>query len=156
MPTADDARPPTDGGGSKTHRRTRTAEVADAVSEATARVARLSPQQILSVVAIISLGFICSLQAFQVWNEREERKSIGHERAEQGAAQMRENNAQSELTRQHCASESRELRAFFAAQEEKRMRFEADQREKDRAATAAVAAKLADIERALAPKGREP
>ena len=112
---ADEPRP--DGGGSKTHRRTRTAEVADAVSEGTARIAKLQPQQILSVVAIISLGFICSLQAFQVYSEREERKQLVV------------------------------ITVLFAAAT--RMRFEAGEREKDRAAIAALATKLADLERAV-------
>jgi hypothetical protein len=138
-----------DPGGSKTHRRTRAAEVADAVSEGTARIAKLSPQQILSVVAIISLGFICAMQALQVYYEREERKAVIQERQDASAAQMRENNAQSELTRQHCASEAKELRTFFADQNEKRMRFEAGERDKDRAALVALVARLGELERVL-------
>lgn len=138
--------------GSKTHRRTRTAEVADAISEGTTRIAKLNPQQILSIVAIISLGFICSLQAYQVYSAQEERKTISQERQEISASQMRENNAQSELTRQHCANEARELRAFFADQNDKRMKFEAGERDKDRAALSSLVARLSEIERSIPKK----
>lgn len=130
-------------------RRTRAAEVADAVAENTLKLSRLTPQQVLTVIAVGIMAFVCSLQAFQVYSEREERKEIGRERQEWNATQMREQNAQSELTRQHCAAESSQLRNFFSDQNDRRMRFEADERAKDRAVLTALVARLADLEKAI-------
>lgn len=133
-------------------RRTRTAEVADAVSEAGVRIARLSPQQVMTIICVMAFGFICSAQAFQAWSDREERREAARDRLDATASQIRENNAQSELTRQHCASESTNLRAFFAEQNDRRMRFEADERAKDRAALATLVMRLGDLERAIGRK----
>jgi uncharacterized protein YlxW (UPF0749 family) len=126
----------------KPPRRTRTAEIADATSEGLARIGRLSPQQAMTIICVVLMGFVCCAQAFQAWSERQERKEATREREAAAASAIRENNAQAELNRQHCAAEAKELRAFFA-----------EQREKDRAALAALVAKLEALERALGKRG---
>jgi hypothetical protein len=136
-------------------RRTRTAEVADAIADSATRIARLNPQQILGIIAVGILGFVCAMQAFQAWSDREERKETARERQEANAVLVRENNAQAELTRQHCASESTALRAFFNDQSDRRMRFEAEERAKDRAVLSALTARLADLEKAIGKKSTE-
>jgi Flp pilus assembly protein TadB len=133
-------------------RRTRTAEIADAITDGAGKIGRLAPQQVLTIIAVGILGFVCSLQAFQTWNEREERREVSRERQEAAAIQLREQNAQAELTRQHCASEATALRAFFSEQNDKRMRFETEERAKDRAVLTMLSSRLADLERAIGKK----
>jgi hypothetical protein len=141
--------------GSKTHRRTRTAEVTDAVTEGMERVGKLAPQQVMVLFALVALCFICSMQAFQMFTDREDRRNIARERQDAAAAQIRESNAQSELTRQHCQNETRDLRTFFAEQNEKRLKFESEERSKDRAVLQMMAARIQDIERAIGAKKEE-
>lgn len=114
--------------------------------------AKLSAAQVLSMLCIASLGFICSLQAFQVYSEREERKLLARERQDATATSIRESNAQAELVRNHCSVEAKELRAFFAEQNERRMKFESEERAKDRAILVSFALRLEGIERSLTKK----
>ncbi len=130
---ADEAEPPRqEPSGSKVHR-TRTAEIIDAGTSAATAVARFTPQQAIIVICVVLMGFVCINQAFTTWSDREERRQTARERQDASALAIRENNAQAELTRQHCAAESTSLRAYFAEQNERRMRFEAEERAKDRA-----------------------
>jgi hypothetical protein len=128
-------------GGSKIHR-TRAAEVIDAASESVSRVARLTPQQVLTVIAVGILGFVCTMQAFQTWSDRQERKEVARERQDAAAAQIRESNAQAELSRQSCERRERDLQSFFATEGDK-----------NRAVLTALAAEVADLKRAIGKKG---
>ncbi len=152
MPT-DEPPPPSEPGTKE--RRHLPSEVIDAAADGMTRLGRLNPAQVMTIFAILSLGFICSLQAFQVYADREDRKAAVRERQEAASAVLRENNAQVELARQHCQNESRDLRAFFDTQNEKRLRFEAEERSKDRAVLTALAARIADLERASGKRGGE-
>ncbi len=122
-------------GGSKVYR-TRTGELIGTTTEAVQTMAKFSPTQAITVLVILLVGFICITQSFQAWSDREERRSAAVERAAATATTIRENNAQVELTRTHCVRESDSLRSFFADQSDKRMRFEAEERSKDRAVLA--------------------
>ncbi len=128
----------------KPPRRTRTAEIADAMSEGAERLGRLGPQQILVLISMLVVGFVCAMLAFQAYSERQERYQAALDRAEHQNAQIRENNAQTELLRQHCSLENekahkradeqiqRVLTTFLAEGERLRV-FQALENEKMRA-----------------------
>ena len=124
MPTPEEPKPP---------RRTRAAEVVDAGTEAIDRVGRLTPQQAITVLAVLLVGLIGSTSVYQSFTEREDRKAAVIERQEAVASLIRESRAQSEMIRRQHEADNQSMRAFFADQEEKRRRFEAEERAKDRA-----------------------
>ncbi len=130
-------------------RRSRTAEIVDASNGVVETVSRFTPQQAIIVICVVLMGFVCINQAFTTWSDREERKQTAKERQDASALAIRENNAQAELTRQHCAGESTALRAYFAEQNEKRMRFEADERAKDRVVLAQLTNEKAEQNKAI-------
>ncbi len=139
----------------KPPKRTRTGEIIGAATEGVQVVSRLSPQQAIVVICVVLMGFVCVSQAFNTWSDREERKAASSERIEAAASTIRENNAQAELTRQHCAQESSSLRGFFADQNERRMRFEADEKAKDRAVLTSLTAAFEELKKVLSKKPGE-
>ncbi len=140
--------------GSKVYR-TRTGELIGTTTEAVSTMARFTPTQAITVLLIVLVGFICITQTFQSWSDREERRSAAVERQTATATTLRENNAQVELTRSHCVQESASLRSYFAEQTDRRMRFEADERAKDRAAIASVIASLEELKKILKVKNED-
>lgn len=143
-------------------RRSRTAEVIDAAGGAASTVARFSPQQVMHLITVIAMVFVCGMLAFTSYADREDRRAASAERKEAHDAQLREFNAQAELMRQHCSAESRQLRDYFSAQSELQRKFEADQREKDRsqmltwhATMLSIGSKLIELERFIR-EGKKP
>lgn len=86
-------------------RRSSRAELVDAVANGAATVAKMNPQQTVNLVCIIALTAIIGIFAFKAWTEGEERKAERKANTDAHSAQLRENNAQMELTRTHCANE---------------------------------------------------
>lgn len=91
--------------GSPAPRRSARAELVDAVANGAATVAKMNPQQTVNLVCIIALTAIVAIFAFKAWSEGEERQAERKANTEAHNAQIRENNAQMELTRNHCANE---------------------------------------------------
>lgn len=119
--------------GSKTYK-TRTGEIIGTSVEAAKVFAGFTPTHIMMLATLVLILFLCISQVIQGNADREERRSVARERQDAAATLIRENNAQTELMRQHCSSESASLRAYFAEQNDRRMRFEAEERVKDRSA----------------------
>lgn len=105
-------------------RRTRVAEAADAITDGAEKLGRMSPQQTINLICIIALTAIVAVFAWKTWQEGEERKAERRANEETHASQLRENNAQMELTRTHCGAETDKARRE-AREESERVRREA-------------------------------
>lgn len=112
-------------------------------------LASMTPAQMQTLVLFILTVAICfgyGYQTYQIQRTQNEREGMS----------LRSSESREELLRRHCASESRELRTFFANQDERRIRAMADERGKDRELLermvrdwAVMSSRWSDLERAL-------
>jgi len=141
--------------------RTNTGEVIGTAKDAAESVSRFTPAQTVTFLLIAVVIFILGSQTYQSVVSREESRSSAQERRDAAAASIRENNAQRELDRQQGevrerrmdeqqVSRDRDMRTWFSSESEKRMRFESEERAKDRLAIAALVAEKTEDRKAIA------
>lgn len=141
--------------------RTNAGEVIGTAKDAAESVSRFTPAQTVTFLLIAVVIFILGSQTYQSVISREETRLAAQERKEAAATSIRENNAQRELDRQQSdvrerrteeqqTSRDRDMRAWFSGESEKRMRFESDERAKDRVVIAALAVEKAEDRKAIA------